>query len=108
MARKVRKALCVGLDTQRVNIGRHKVAQCFVDEFVSLDARAVGEGGCGNSDVKMTEATSRARMSGVKVTLVFDKKVFRRKRFLQGCFDHCDAICGHGNTRLNGLTMTLL
>lgn len=56
----------------------------------------------------MTATALGARVAGVQVALIFYQQMNRLEGFVKLRFDGAYAINCHGNTGLNGLTVTLL
>ena len=92
------------MNAQCVNIGLHHAAQRVEDHAMAGERRFAGEGGCDDRYVEMPTAVSRTFMPCVQVALVLDEQVLRRERLGEQGLDTCDTVCGHGNTRLKGLT----
>jgi hypothetical protein len=62
----------------------------------------------GNDDnLEMSTTISGTCMTGMQVALVFDEQVVGRKYFGQQRFNFGATLGTHGNTGLNGLTVTL-
>ena len=57
--------------------------------------------------LEMTTAIFSSRVTGMQVTLVFDEQLVWREGVGEYCLYFGGAATRHGNTRLNGLTVTL-
>lgn len=95
------------IDAQSVDIGLHQGAQSIVDQAVSFDRALASERARDNCHIEMTASVARTRVPHMKMTLIFDQHVRWGKGLSKDRLNFSRAIFGHGNTRLNGFTVTL-
>ena len=90
-----------------MNVGCHELSQCRVDHPVAVDPTTASKG-IGNDDhFEVSTAILGSLVTGMQVTLVFDKQLVGCESVGQNCLYHGGPLAGHGKTRLNGLTVTL-
>ena len=94
------------MDAQSMNIGLHHVAERLEYHTVALDSADAGKGVRKDSYLEMPSAIPGTRVARVQVTLILDQDFDRRKRPLENLLYALSSVDRHGNTSLNGFTIT--
>ena len=89
-----------------MNIGLHHVMERLEYHTVALDSARASKGVRHNSDLEMPSAVPGTRMARVQVTLILDQDFVGRERPLENLLNALSSVDRHGNTSLNGFTMT--
>jgi len=89
-----------------MNFGLHQLGQRIINHSVALNAASPLKFAGYNRYVKMPFAVLRACMAQMQLTLVFDHKFRRVELLFQFFSDKQWSILSHGNTFLNGFTVT--
>jgi hypothetical protein len=88
-----------------MNIRLHQLAERSINHLVTPQAIRTGKFLGDNSNVKVPQATPGACMACMQMALILNQQLYRRK-FVNQCFLNALYSVIHGNTSLNGLTMT--
>ena len=94
------------MDAQSMNIGLHHVTEGLEYHTVALDSALASKGVRNNSYLEMPSAVLCTRVARVQVTLILDQDFDRRKRPLENLLYALSSVDRHGNTSLNGFTIT--
>ena len=89
-----------------MNIGFHQVSNCVVNQSVTLNSRQVGEFVGHDVDCKVTFAVASAFVTNMLVAFVDNVELIGVKRCGDAFANLVDSFLVHGNTSLNGLTVT--
>lgn len=89
-----------------MDVGLHHAVQGCKDHAVAFDGPAARKGLGNDCHVEVPAAGPGAFMTGMQVALIFHQQLHWGERFRQPLFYRGDARAAHGNTLLNGLTVT--
>ena len=89
-----------------MDIRLHHRAQCGVNQSVALDSALAREGIRNDCRFEMPHAIASPCVPGMEVTLVLHLQVRWGECSLEPRLDLLNPFGGHGNTILNGFTLT--
>lgn len=89
-----------------MNIGLHHVMERLEYHAVTLDSTLAGKGVRNYPDLEMPLAVPGTRVALVQVALILNQDIHRRKCPLENALNAFCSVGRHGNTGLNGFTVT--